>query len=290
MRRAVVVTMVAAAALVAATPAGAGIPGNGVSLGKSHGLEYMRAKFTAVTSQAMQPVNCDGDAEITGGGGAMSGPVKSTLLNGTFPIDPAGWEAHGSPGGSQPQTLTAYAICGSELTAHQTGALADFLPNSVVHGGGPPCPGDLDPIGGGVRFTQPAAYTTIIRSEPVVPSAFDWENAIHNRSLVEDTLYEFHSVCSDGYEIKYRYSDEVKLPGEDATTAIARCRPKEAVLGGGFTSMRGIVIGYQTPALETRPWDSKEDGNRTPDDGWRARAYNVEDLRVNLRAVAVCKR
>jgi len=177
----------------------AGAPGPTTSLGKSHGLEYMRAKFTGVTSQAAQPATCDGDAELTGGGGSIGGPVKTTVLNGTFPTDPAGWEAQGDPGGTKRRTLAAYAICGSQPTDHAMTGLLQFDANTTYQGFGEPCGGGLDPLSGGMRLAQPAPYTWVISTFPVV-TPVEWATSAANRSQTEDTLAEFHSVCGDAYD------------------------------------------------------------------------------------------
>jgi len=47
---------------------------------------------------------------------------------------------------------------------------------------------------------------------------------------------------------------------------------------------------FQTPALATRPADSRSDRDKIPDDGWLARAFNTHDFNINLIAIAVCKR
>jgi hypothetical protein len=269
----------------------AGAPGPTTSLGKSHGLEYMRAKFTGVTSQAAQPANCDGDAELTGGGGSIGGPVKTTVLNGTFPTDPAGWEAQGDPGGVKPRTLAAYAICGARPTDHEMTGLIQFDSNTTYQGFGEPCGSGL-PLSGGMRLAQPAPYTWVISTFPVVPPNMpvEWATSAANRSQTEDTLAEFHSVCSDVYDVRYRYSDPTRMKPLEAGVATASCKRKEAVLGGGFQSKHMNASAYQTPALATRPADSRSDRDKVPDDGWQARAFNTQEFNVNLIAIAVCKR
>ena len=53
--------------------------------------------------------------------------------------------------------------------------------------------------------------------------------------------------------------------------------------------MQGEVIGFVTRSLTTRPWDSKEDGNKVPDDGWLVKAQNIHTAKVDLVANATCK-
>jgi hypothetical protein len=258
------------------------------SLGKSHGLEYMRAKHADVSSQTAQGVSCDGDAEVTGGGGSMGGPANGSTLNATYTGSAGhGWLVEGAS--SEPSALIGFAICGPRDVDHEESALMGLTDNTTLHGG-QPCPANLDPIGGGARTTS--GGVALIRTEPILPPStpVQWGTSLSNQSGT-DTLYEMHAVCSDDdYDVRYRYSSEIRLPRHDAVKAVVHCKGKEAVLGGGFTSILNNAIGYQTPALQTRPWDSKDDGNKIPDDGWQARAYNTHEFRVNLRAVAVCKR
>jgi len=280
-----------AVALAVAPAAGAGTAGPSVSLGKSHGLEYMRAKFNDVTTQVEQSAGCDGDGQVTGGGGSIDGPAAFARLRGSYPFSSpgTGWNVQGTSIGAD-RTLAAFAVCGGIDVDYEVTGLSSFPANSVVHGGAS-CPIGADPIAGGARATAPVSEVTMIATFPLLPpSTAGWRTPLANPSPTEDTLYEGHAVCSSVYDVRYQYSDPKRLRSGEAANAVARCRAKQSVLGGGFFSVRADVTGYRSEALTTRPWDSKQDGNKTPDDGWLARAYNRETFRVHLVAVAVCKR
>jgi hypothetical protein len=61
-------------------------------------------------------------------------------------------------------------------------------------------------------------------------------------------------------------------------------------VSGGWAGRQDEVVGFPTRALTTKPWDSKEDRNKVPDDGWLAKAQNLHTQRIDLVANAVCKR
>ena len=48
--------------------------------------------------------------------------------------------------------------------------------------------------------------------------------------------------------------------------------------------------GFATRALSSKPWDSKDDANKVPDDGWLVKAQNLHTQRIDLVANATCKR
>ena len=67
-----------------------------MSLGKSKGLEYMRAKHLQVVTQTTQPAICDSGTSVVGGGGSMAGPAPESTLNETYPSQPTAWHAEGN--------------------------------------------------------------------------------------------------------------------------------------------------------------------------------------------------
>ena len=275
-------------AKTATAEAHAGTAGQTVSLGKSNGLEYMRAKLANVVSQAGAPANCDGDAEVTGGGGSIAGPGADVTLNATFPLTgPAsGWQAEGTTTQGAAQTVTSFAVCGG-LDVSVVTTQSPLGTNTVLHALRT-CAGDTQPLGGGGRAT--GAGILLVGSRAVLPpSTTGWGPIAYNRTQ-SDTLFDSHAVCGEGYTVRYRESERIKLPVGDAVKAVAQCKPAEAVLGGGFFAEKQGSVGHRASALATKPWDSKADAKKVPDDGWLARAQNLETYRVNLVAQAVCRR
>jgi hypothetical protein len=268
-------------ALSAAPYATAGTPGATVSLGKSKGIEYSQAKFRSVVTQVTQPATCDGDAEVTGGGGSMAGPAATSALNESYPMPENAWHAEGSSTGGA-KTLTAFAICGpvdaeyasSQTAAPENGAVihgyAGCGPNLMGGGGGA--------SGGGIRLIASVAGGPL--------TSPGWTPAVVNPTM-DDTLFDSYAICAP-YDIKLREAQTKLKAGEDGKVT-AKCKPSEVVLGGGFQGRKGEVIGFRTLAMASKPWDSA-DNRKTPDDGWQVRASNAEpSLNVELVAVAVCR-
>ena len=119
-------------------------------------------------------------------------------------------------------------------------------------------------------------------------SPLGWHPFAHN-TTANDTLWDSYAICSD-LDVRYRESEGVRVRPEETAKAIAECRPNEAVVSGGWAGKDGMVIGFTMRALTTKPWDSKDDKNKVPDDGWLAKAQSLHGQRIDLVANAVCKR
>jgi hypothetical protein len=268
-----------------ASGASAGTPGDTVSLGKSKGLEYMRAKYVDVVTQSTQPANCDGDANVVGGGGSMAGAAPGSTLNETYPSQPSAWHAEGtSTAGSR--TLTAYAVCGGLSLSYQSNQ-SSLGVNTVLFAIAT-CEGLEHPLAGGGGATGPGMrmIASFPRLAPSVP--LGWHPYVHN-TTANDTLWDSYGVCGS-LDVRYRESPEARLASNATGKAVAKCKPSEAVVSGGWVGRRDKVIGFTMRGLATRPWDSKQDGNKVPDDGWLVKAQNLHTQRVDLVASAVCKR
>ena len=272
-------------AIAPAAPAVAGISGQTESLGKSKGLEYMRASFPNVLTQTPQPANCDGDAQIVGGGGSISGPAPQSTLNETYPVPPSAWQAEGNSTGAA-RTLKAYAVCGGFVPEYESNQSS--LGENTVLIASALCAVDTNPIGGGGGATGAGIRT--IASFPRLPpnSPLGWHPFAHN-TTIDDTLWDSWAICSE-LDVKYRESARVRIGPGETGKAIAKCKAKEAVVSGGWAGKRENVIGYTMRALTTRPWDSKQDANKVPDDGWLAKAQNLHTQGIDIVANAICKR
>jgi hypothetical protein len=276
---------VGALALAIAPAANAGTPGQTESLGKSKGLEYMRAKYLGVATQTTQPANCDGDAQIVGGGGSMAGPAPQSTLNETYPVPPSAWQAEGNTTQGA-RTLTAYAVCAGFVPSYENNQSA--LTENTVLFASASCEPELEPIAGGGGATGGGIRT--IGSFPRLPPStpLGWITPAHNTTM-NDTLWDAYAICSD-LDVKHRESARVHVGADETGTAIAECKPTEAVVSGGWAAKREDVTGFVARALSTKPWDSKDDGNKVPDDGWLVKAQNLHTQRIDLVANATCKR
>lgn len=274
-----------ALALAIAPAANAGTAGPTESLGKAKGLEYMRAKFADVVTQTAQPANCDGDAQIVGGGGSMAGQPGASTLNETYPVPPSAWQAEGNTTQGA-QTLTAYAVCAGFVPDYEV-SQSPLSENSTLFALAPCDPAD-DPIAGGGNAT--GGGINMIASSPVLsPSTPEGWQPVARNSTIDDTLWDSHAVCSD-LDVRHRESERVRLGLEGSGKAIARCKQQEAVVSGGWIGKRQEVQGFPTRALVSKPWDSKDDANKVPDDGWLAKVLNLHSQGIDLVANATCKR
>jgi hypothetical protein len=273
------------AVLAGSVPAQAGLPGAPVSLGKSHGLKYVRAKFTDVVSQAGPPAPCDPGRYLTGGGGSISGAGMNAGLNATYPsISLAGqaWQAEGQTSGASARTVTTYAICGKDEVTYPNPGSGFVVHQGNAYAPTTLCTGPDLPTGGGVRGQ--GGDMRISRTQPSVPpSSVGWSSVVQNRAAADTTVTD-HVGCSDLYDLHYRDHDG-KVKPHKTGKVIARCKGKEAVTGGGFD-----YLGYDAWGISTRPWDSKDDRGKTPDDGWSASLYNSLDEPVPVTTFAVCAR
>jgi hypothetical protein len=272
--------------LGATAPAGAGTPGASVSLGTTKGLEYMKGKYAGVVTQTGQPVSCDEGGEATGGGGSITGPPDRVFLNESFPTlpGPSGWTVEGTSTGAA-QDMTGYAICAGidtsvgtadeDVAAGSSATQNAFCPSSeeLVTGGG------IEASSGGIRIetTYPPELITD-----------RWFGLARNTDGGTISV-NYHAVCTDANVVKYRNSDLINVkPGKDAK-ASASCKPKEAVLGGGFAGFSEGLPATGGWTSSSRPRDSKQDANKVPDDGWLAKYHNDAVVTHRLLVVAACK-
>jgi hypothetical protein len=272
--------------LTTASLAAAGTPGPTVSLGSSKGLEYMKATYVGVVSQTNQPVNCDGDAEATGGGGSITGVPGESVLNESFPTlpGPTGWTVEGSdPGG--PQDMKGFAICAGVNTTVGTadndiGSDSSATQNAF-------CPSSEEFVtGGGIE--APTAGVKIEATYPPELITDRWFGLAKNTTGATISV-DYHAVCTDAYVVRYRNSDVVKVkPGQTAKAAAA-CTRRQAVLGGGFVGFSEGLPASGGSANVSRPFDSRKDRKKVPDDGWLAKYHNDAVVAHRLLVVAVCK-
>jgi hypothetical protein len=268
-----------------ASPASGGTAGPTVSLGKSKGLEYMKAKHLQVVTQTTQPATCDSGTSVVGGGGSMAGPAPQSTLNETYPSQPTAWHAEGNTT-SGARTLTAYAVCDQLPLSYQSSQSA--LDTNSVLIATVLCEGAEEPIAGGGGATGPGIRT--IASFPRLPpnSPLGWHPYAHN-TTGNDTLWDSYVICSN-LDVRYRESGEARVRPQETAKAIAKCRPEEAVVSGGWAGVDGDTTGFSMRALSTKPWDSKDDTNKVPDDGWLAKAQSLHTQNIDLVANAICKR
>jgi hypothetical protein len=265
-----------------AAPAGAGTQ---VGLGTSKGLEYWKATSSDVVGQTNLQVNCDGDSEATGGGGAIKGAPAETVLNESYPVTPgpAAWTVEGSSEGA-PQDMTGFAICAGvdtnvvttddDIPAGSSATQAAFCPDAqFVTGGG------IQAASDGIRIE--ATYPPELQTD-------NWFGSAKNAAGVTLPV-DYHAVCTDVFVGRYRSSDVVRVKSGESGKASAACKAKEAVLGGGFVGFNQGLPASGGWVNASRPRDSKKDRKKVPDDGWFASYRNDSVVTHRLVVFAVCK-
>lgn len=276
----------AVAALSLPSPAMAG--DSTESLGSAKGLSYVSAKLAGVTAQAGPSAQCPGDTTATGGGGSIGKPGAKTILNATYPLsEGSGWQAEGSTTASKARTVTSFGICSADGAVTTSSSSTSLEPGSslstVVYctGGKLPTGGGVSSDGGDVSILSTQAYPGSKGGDPY------WANAVQNDGASDASVTNFAN-CASGLELERRTASAGVRRGETGKV-IAKCRAGEAVTGGGLAaSLGGLLVSTDAWAVASRPWDSRDDANTVPEDGWLARVHNA-GKRIELFAYAVCK-
>jgi hypothetical protein len=273
--------VLSATAAVAPTLALGGTPGPTESLGTSHGIEYMTAKFESVLSQAGAPAVCDANDYVLGGGGSINGDPSSAELSVTAPTDipDDGWLAKGASVGG-PRTVTTYAACGNDATDTTT-ATSSFAAGAEFSSGEECDPGEVS-LSGGVAANNGDTTIAAIRPDYVV---FDWTNRF---AVESDDTVSRHVVCASEYSRTVK-GKTASVRKDTAAKVVRKCNGGDEVLGGGFeVDNDEIQLPFEVHAITSKPWDDPQDANKVPEDGWLARIYNDTGAKLALKAFAVC--
>jgi hypothetical protein len=277
---------IAAAALTAiAAPAAAlaGSPGPTESLGSSHGVEYLRATFDSVVTQAGAAAECDTGDFVLGGGGSIGGDPSTAELSVIAPSSSPddGWLAEGATT-SGARTVTTYAVCGND-SARTDVAVASYPAGSDFSSGEECDPGEVS-LSGGVAAGN--GDTTIATIRPDFQGVFDWNNRFAVESA--DTVSRY-VVCSSDYARSVK-AKPTTVRRDTAAKVVRGCGGGRQVLGGGFeASDESASFLYEVHAISSRPWDDPRDRGKVPEDGWLAKLYNDTGARLTLTAFAVCQ-
>jgi len=258
----------------------AGSPGLTESLGSSGGIEYVRAKFPSVVSQAGPTAACDAGDSTVGGGGSINGDPATarlvTLIPAATPDD--GWTTEGTADVGA-RTVAAYAICGGD--AVETVSSTDNYPAGSEFLRAELCPGDGVSLSGGAETSggQAAPVATFPGDD-----APEWRIAYATNA---DTSVTTGVQCSTSYPrtVRERSAD---VKSGDSGKIIRRCAKGHEVLGGGFVAEQpNTQLSFETVGTTSRPWDDPRDAKKVPEDGWLVKVHNFGG-RVELSAYAVC--
>jgi hypothetical protein len=109
------------------------------------------------------------------------------------------------------------------------------------------------------------------------PGKRSWTAAAANYGD-EGTLVAY-AYCRGGKGLKAR-STTVEVPGDEAATATASCKPNEKAISGGY-DIPNLVIQVADPFT----YENRKDGKR----GWTASAFNYSDQEANLTTYVYCR-
>jgi hypothetical protein len=213
----------------------------------------------------------------------ISGSSDDAILNESYPLPLTGWAVEGSKSAGPNRTLTGYALClGADLEYY-------FTTENVATGSsisnGAPC-GSFGELvtGGGLQADLPGLLMNLTRPEPAVSPR--WYSYAQNEGGLT-MVVDYWTVCSSSYVLRYRTAEANAKKGQEAT-ATAKCKAREAVMGGGFHASAGEFVAINVWPTATKPWDSKDDARKVPDDGWRVTLHNGSNAKVDVVAHAVC--
>lgn len=265
-------------ALALAAPATAGIQEETESLGETGGLEYLRTKYLDVFTQTGPVTECDSGDFSTGGGASISGSGETSHLNSSAPMNPGqGWIAEGRTSTSTSRTVTGWAICGGFETGQV--AATENLDEGGYINAAPSCPVGI-PLTAGVE-----ADGGDILINGLFPRSPSWLYSFENVGPGSATG-RGSAVCAAVTRKLRKESREVSR--DRAAKVVAACREGEVVAGGGLKVTRDGVWQHSVWALATRPWDSKDDVDLIPEDGWYVKSWNGTSKTVELTAYATC--
>ncbi len=268
-----------AVAAIAAPSALAGSPSATKSLGEQDGIEFLRTKSPSVVSQAGAQTLCTGSDQVTGGGAGIVGDGSKSHLNTSGPIaGDQGWLAEGRS--KSPKTVTTWAMCGAGAVA--TTSSTDQFEKIEQYNTGFTCAAG-EALSGGIQGTGGNVLLFgMFPSEGV----FDWTDSYGNASSSEASVRST-MICSSAYAFTRRTQTAVAKDRE-APRVVAKCVEGETVIGGGVQVLKDGIIQSDVRALQTRPWDSKRDANKRPDDGWMVSSQNRTGTKVDVHAIATC--
>jgi hypothetical protein len=228
------------------------------------------------------------------GGGAASGgdPTQGWLASG-YPIDyldsdsrrDDGFEGAGfGPTGS---AVTIYSICvGRGEIAYRYRVIPDQP--SGARSGSVGC--------GGGRWHVTSGSVLIATSGSWIGASYpiDGTDAGTTRDdgwtgTAYDTLggrggFVIHAVCAAGLRLAHVQGASATVPSAGVMARSAPCGPDRHVVGGGVW-VGGGAGGVRLVA--SAPYDGS-DADAIPDDGWRARVYNVSVADRRMTPFAIC--
>jgi hypothetical protein len=273
------------AALVATHTAAAGItypPPHNIGL----------PAFSSNSGEAPCPA---GHADVTGGGVEIIGDnsQRSFDVSDTSPAS-NGWEALAVNASGSAATMRITAICAKSSHLRYPEKTKDIPPHSS-RVASKSCPSGTKLIGGGVDAETPDVANAVALTEPhdgpdpnSTPDG--WVGAASNFKDGSETML-VDAVCSPNGHYKYVHSARKPLPDNSEVSARAKCPAGTNVTGGGVDNSGGMRVDeVGAEIVDTAPFDTDDDADSHPDDGWAGSAQNVNTGHAEtMQVFAICK-
>jgi hypothetical protein len=233
--------------------------------------------------------------DVTGGGVELIGDNSKLGLDiaKTAPGrgEAKGWKGTAVNDSGSDATVRISPIC--TKSAHLTyPANHRALPPHTQRDVRMPCPSGAKVIGGGVDASGNGHVGDVASTEPFDGpdrgSARDdgWLGSADNPTDVSQTIF-VDAVCAGSGHYKYVDSDRKPLPDNSEVSARARCPAGTNVTGGGIDNS-GIEVGAEI--ANTDPFDTDNDADSHPDDGWEGSAQSKNSGQAErMQAFAICQ-
>ena len=153
--------------------------------------------------------------------------------------------------------------------------------------GGPACPAGTHVVGGGAEIGGSAAESHITSTYPADgidpdPRPDDGWLATVWHGSGSPKAFDVMSICAQG-KTRYRTISHAVTAG-NARTLAAPCPRGTHVSGGG---VKGGAAAAEAYVNSSYPYDGA-DADGAPDDGWKARVYNITANKAMMKVYAIC--
>jgi hypothetical protein len=250
------------------------------------------SKQAPAGNQTATVARCPAGRVALGGGVSTTGGTMDDEMATTAPFDGRdrnrrpedGWIGEINTG-SQPQTMTTYAVCAPFSGISYPAKMRSVQPGTR-RGAEVACREGHALLGGGVRTAGDSTRLVVAESTPPELPAVRWRSAVNN-GLGKERRFTTFAVCmrvqAEGFTTSSVFTPA--QPGRSTDTNFCFSpHPVHTVSGGG-----DIAGGLQGELASLRPTDGG-DGDSAPDDGWQLSTNNETSGNLDRGILVHCSR